>query len=90
MAIKTKRHRQMQKEATRNLLLQSAHSLFAEKGYKKTTMRAWAEDAGVGLGTIFKHFPDKPSILSAAFEEDINAVIQEAFRTIQWLGKCSI
>ena len=86
MTIKKQSHRQSQKEATRKILLQSAHSLFTEKGYEKTTMRALAENAGVGLGTIFKHFPDKPSILSAAFEEDLNAVLQEVFRTLPPLG----
>ena len=86
MAIKKKSHRLLQKEATRKILLQSAYSLFVEKGYEKTTMRALAENAGVGLGTIFKHFSDKPSILAAAFEEDLNAVLQNAFRTLPSLG----
>jgi AcrR family transcriptional regulator len=49
-------------------------ALFAEKGYEKTTMRALAEHAGIGLGTIFKHYPDKPPILAAAFEDDLNAI----------------
>ncbi len=49
-------------------------------------MRALAERAGVGLGTIFKHFPDKPSLLVAAFQDDLGRVVQEAFRTLPKKG----
>ncbi len=74
--------RQIQKEDTRRVILQAAYLLFAEKGYRQATMRALAERAGVGLGTIFKHFPDKPSILAAAFQEDLKAIIEKAFNTL--------
>lgn len=79
-------HRQRQKEDTRRKVLQSAYSLFSEKGYPETTMRALAAHAGIGLGTIFKHFPDKPSILAAAFEDDLHAVLQDAFKTLPQFG----
>lgn len=82
MTTKKKSHRQLQKEDTRRIVLEAAYALFAEKGYEQTTMRVLAERAGVGLGTIFKHFPDKPSILAAAFEEDLNSAIQNAFITL--------
>ncbi|MBI5583942.1 MAG: TetR/AcrR family transcriptional regulator [Deltaproteobacteria bacterium] len=73
--------RQLQKEDTRRIIREAAYRLFAEEGYEQTTMRALAQKAGVGLGTIFKHFPDKPSLLVAAFQEDLGRVVQEAFRT---------
>lgn len=82
MPTEKKSHRQLQKEDTRRIVLQSAYALFAEKGYEETTMRVLAKHAGVGLGTIFKHFPDKPSILAAAFEEDLNGAILNAFTTL--------
>ena len=75
-------HRQAQKEDTRRIILNSAYALFARDGYPKTTMRALATHAGVGLGTIFQHFQDKPSLLVAAFQEDLNKVIVEAFSTL--------
>jgi len=86
MDNKKKSHRQLQKEDTRRIVLKSAYTLFAQRGYAKTTMRSLAEHAGVGLGTIFKHFPDKPSILAAAFEEDLSNVLTEAFRTLPATG----
>ena len=70
--------RQRQKEDTKRIILDAAYFLFAEKGYTKTTMRMLAGQAGVGLGTIFKHFPDKPSLLVAAYQEDLGKIIVEA------------
>lgn len=77
-----KTHRQIQKEGTRKLILAAAYQLFATRGYAKTTMRALAEQAGVGLGTISKHFPDKSSLLVAAFQEDLSQIIQESFKSL--------
>jgi len=79
-------HRQMQKEDTKRIILDAAYSLFAEKGYAKTTMRALAAQAGVGLGTIFKHFPDKSSLLAAAFQEDLGRIIHDAFASLPVVG----
>jgi len=81
-----KTHRQMQKEDTRRIILDSAYHLFAEKGYAKTTMRSLAKQAGVGLGTISKHFPDKSSLLAAAFQEDLAQIVQDALVSLPGNG----
>lgn len=75
-------HRERQKQETRRLILTSAYALFQQNGYDGTTMRQLATHCGVGLGTLFKHFPDKSAILVATFEDDIEGVIQQAFRTL--------
>lgn len=75
-------HRERQKESTRKLILASAYTLFQQSGYDGTTMRQLASHCGVGLGTLFKHFPDKSAILVATFERDIDGVIQRAFQTL--------
>ncbi len=74
--------RQIQKEETRRIIQEAAYTLFDQNGYEKTTMRELAKQAGVGLGTIFTHFPDKPSLLSAAFIEDLDAIIKKAFTSL--------
>lgn len=74
--------RQQQKDETRRLIQDAAYNLFEEKGYHAATMRELALRAGVGLGTIFKHFPDKPSLLAATFVEDVGAVIDEALVSV--------
>jgi AcrR family transcriptional regulator len=79
-------HRQRQKENTRKLILNTAYKLFAEEGYANTTMRVLAKKAGVGLGTIGKHFPDKPSLLVDAYQGDLGNIIIEAFKTIPKTG----
>lgn len=74
--------RQQQKEETRNIIRDAAYSLFEEKGYEATTMRELASRAGVGLGTIFKHFPAKTSLLVVTFEEDVGTIVDRAFNTM--------
>ena len=74
--------RQIQKEETREIIQETAYSLFERNGYEKTTMRDLAKQAGVGIGTIFTHFPDKPSLLAAAFLDDLNDVIEQAFKSL--------
>lgn len=63
--------RQQQKAETRTLILDAARELFEEHGWDGTTMREVASMAGVGLGTIFSHFPDKGALLIAALLEDL-------------------
>jgi AcrR family transcriptional regulator len=74
------RRQQESKAETRTLILDSARSLFEEKGYEKTTMRQVAIGAGIGLGTIFKHFPGKSALLSAAFYDDIDEEMRSALQ----------
>ncbi len=74
--------RQLQKEETRKIIQETAYSLFEKNGYEQTTMRELAKQAGVGLGTIFTHFPDKPSLLAAAFLDDLDAIIENAFSSL--------
>lgn len=74
--------RERQKTATRRAVLDAASELFDERGYAETTMRAVAERAGVGLGTIFVHFPDKASLLLATLEIDVGDATREGLATM--------
>ncbi len=77
-----------QKEETRALILESARTLFDRSGFKNTTIRAIATLAGVGTGTIFNYFPDKPSLLIAALLDDLEKVESVAFGNLS--GDASI
>lgn len=81
-SLKKSNRRQIQKEETRRIIMAAAYSLFGRMGYENTTMRELAEHADVGLGTIFKHFPDKPSLLISTFREDIENVLQNSLATL--------
>lgn len=54
--------------ATRRSVLQAAESLFARRGYEATGMADVAARAGVGVGTLYHHFPDKRSLLLALID----------------------
>jgi AcrR family transcriptional regulator len=72
--------RQRHKEETRNIILESARSLFSEVGFKKTTIRKIAKRAEVGFGTVFNHFPDKSSLLIAALLDDLAKTQNDAMQ----------
>jgi TetR/AcrR family transcriptional regulator, mexJK operon transcriptional repressor len=55
-------------------ILDAASALFLERGIPATTMESVAERALVSKMTVYGHFRDKPSLLSAVFERNIKAI----------------
>lgn len=86
MAQKTKnpvgKRREKQKAETYALILESTRFLFDTKGFEKTTIRVVASHAEIALGTIYKHFKNKTSLLAAAFYDDLVRLFGEAMSTI--------
>ena len=74
--------RDRQKNETRQQIQDAARVLITERGFEKTTMRALAKAAGVGLGTISLHFKDKKSLLLASFHEEIGCVSMGAIESV--------
>ncbi len=74
--------REVQKAETRILILASARQLFETQDYDKVTIRGVAALARIGLGTIYKHFPNKLSMLAAAFSDDLKNMYQDAMDTV--------
>lgn len=56
---------QVQKDEIRKKLIQVAQSHFLRKGYLKSSMRAIASEANVGLANIYNYFPNKDALLHA-------------------------
>jgi AcrR family transcriptional regulator len=48
---------------TRRQILEAAEHLIRRRGMGATTTRAIAEEAGCAEGTIYRHFPDKQTLL---------------------------
>ena len=74
--------RHIQKEETRKIILESSRELFNELGFDKTSTRAIATRAGVGVGTVFSHFPDKSSLLIAALLDDLTSTQANAMKSM--------
>lgn len=74
--------RDRQKADTRALILKTATSQFEQTGYRKTTIRSIAGEAGIAVGTIFSHFPDKFALLCAVLYGDLSRETTTALQTI--------
>ena len=62
-------------DAVRNRakVLEAARDIFAEKGGATTTEDV-AKRAGVGIGTVFRHFPTKAALFQALIEDRFEAL----------------
>jgi AcrR family transcriptional regulator len=59
--------RQLQKETTRELILETALRVYAEQGFS-VPVGVIAQEAGLAHGSIFLHFPTKEDLLCAVLE----------------------
>jgi len=53
-------------DRTKAVLIQATTELVTEVGYHQATTKAVAHRAGVAEGTIYRHFPDKRALFTAA------------------------
>ncbi len=66
----------MRKDAARNRtrVLDAARELFAEHGLG-VTLNDVAHHAGVGVGTVYRRFPDKAQLIEEIFEQQIGDLV---------------
>jgi AcrR family transcriptional regulator len=66
-------------DAQRNLdtLLRTAMAVFATSGVD-APVREIAEKAGVGVGTVYRHFPQRSDLIAAVFRREIDACAEAA------------
>ena len=57
----------------RRALIAAAREIFAEQG-PDVPFSAIAKRAGVGQGTLYRHFPDRVALAVAVFEENVGAL----------------
>ncbi|MGC1549152.1 MAG: TetR/AcrR family transcriptional regulator [Rhodanobacter sp.] len=72
-------HRRVRADAQRNLdtLLQSAASVFVTSGVD-APVREIADKAGVGVGTVYRHFPQRADLIAAVYRREIDACADAA------------
>ncbi|HEV2427034.1 MAG TPA: helix-turn-helix domain-containing protein [Acidimicrobiales bacterium] len=73
-------------DARRNYekLVEAARDLFDEEG--DTSMEAIAKRAGVGIGTLYRHFPKRIDVVEAVYRDDVEQVVAVAERAAATLG----
>jgi AcrR family transcriptional regulator len=66
-------------DAQRNMdaLLKAALAVFAKSGVD-APVRDVAEKAGVGVGTVYRHFPQRSDLLVAVFRQEVDACADAA------------
>lgn len=61
------------------LLLVAARAAFDEQG-TEVSLREVARRAGVGIGTLYRHFPTREALLEALLRDDFDSMRDEAAR----------
>jgi AcrR family transcriptional regulator len=75
--------RPLRKDAARNreLLIAAAREVFAERGLE-ASLDDVAHRAGLGIGTAYRHFPNKYELAKAIFAQAIDEIIELAERAV--------
>lgn len=65
--------RPMRADAQRNRehLLAAAVAAFSGDGGTEVTLESIAKDAGVGIGTLYRHFPSREALVDAAYRSEL-------------------
>jgi len=71
--------RPMRADARRNYgrLVDAARTVFAEQG-GSASMEAIAKQAGVGVGTLYRHFPKRIDIVEAVYRDEVELLVDSA------------
>ncbi len=72
----TTTERPLRKDAERNRgrILEAARELFAQRGLG-VTLNDIAHHAGVGVGTVYRRFPDKARLIDELFEQQVDEMV---------------
>ena len=78
-SVETSQPRPMRADGQRKMaaLLEAAVKVFAKSGVD-ASVREIAEAAGVGLGTVYRHFPQRSDLIAAVFQSQVNACADAA------------
>lgn len=78
-------NRPLRADAARNRekILAAAASVFAENGLD-VSLETIAHEAGVGIGTLYRRFPDKDALVDALFENAVDEIENLALRASEF------
>jgi AcrR family transcriptional regulator len=77
--------RPMRADAQRNYarLLSAAMAAFTEHGADDASLEEIARRAGVGIGTLYRHFPTRQALLEAVYRDQVEALSLRASELIE-------
>jgi AcrR family transcriptional regulator len=64
-------------QRNRDKLLAAATAAFAEEG-EDVALETVAARAGVGIGTLYRHFPNRDALVVAAYQQEVDALCAAA------------
>jgi len=73
MTTRQKRKVQITK-ARQKQIMEAAHSVFSSKGFGESTVADIAEEAGIGVGTIYNYYKDKQDVLISLIAHNLISV----------------
>jgi AcrR family transcriptional regulator len=73
--------KEKEKQARKQIVIESALALFAKKPFYEVGMREVADEAGISAATIYRYFPSQEALFNEAFLQDISAACEE-FKTL--------
>ncbi|MVX80994.1 TetR family transcriptional regulator [Enterobacteriaceae bacterium 8376wB8] len=68
-------------------LLKTASTLFREKGVM-VPMKDIAREAGIGVGTLYRHFPHRADLIVAVFRNEVDECAMATERLCQEFSSC--
>ncbi|AWS43858.1 TetR/AcrR family transcriptional regulator [Streptosporangium sp. 'caverna'] len=76
------RHEPVRSDALKNRehILQVAHEAFAESG--AISLNVIAKRAGVGAGTLYRHFPNRETLILAVYRRDVQRLVDSVGRLL--------
>src|SRR5690348_7216911 len=79
--------RPLRADARRNYewLIAAARESFTEQG-ADTSLEGIARRAGVGIGTLYRHFPSRLALLESIYREDVDMLMALANDLVQTVG----
>ena len=73
--------KEKEKEARKQIVIESALALFAKKPFFEVGMREVADEAGISPATIYRYFPSQEELFHEAFLQDISSANKD-FRSM--------
>lgn len=76
-AGKTVRRRRVDAVANRARIIDAATAVFRVSGHQ-ASLEAIARRAGVGIGTLYRHFPSREVLATAVYRHDVDKLVEMA------------